>query len=77
MNYKISFQEMSKLGSEKISKQPLLTLEQKRKQFQELKKTKFFKKQETEFLIEYINNLITEVLLINVSIRYISMSNTN
>ena len=49
MNYKISFQEMSKLGSEKISKQPLLTLEQKRKQFQEFKKQSTSKSKDQSF----------------------------
>lgn len=38
MNYKISFQEMDKLGMEKIANQPLTTLDEKRKQFQDLKK---------------------------------------
>lgn len=37
MNYKISFQEMDKLGMEQLSNQPLLTLEEKRKQFQFLR----------------------------------------
>ena len=49
MNYKISFQEMSKLASKKISKQPLLTLEQKRKQFQELKKQSSSKSKKQSF----------------------------
>mgnify|MGYP006910068686 CR=1 FL=1 len=38
MNYKVSFQEMDRLGMEKLSKQSQTTLEEKRKQFQELKK---------------------------------------
>ena len=38
MNYKVSFQEMQRLGMEKLSKQLQTTLEEKRKQFQELKK---------------------------------------
>lgn len=38
MNYKISFQEMDRLGTEKLSKQSPLTLAEKRKQFQALKK---------------------------------------
>lgn len=38
MNYKVSFQEMEKLGTEKLSKQLPATLEEKRKQFQELHK---------------------------------------
>jgi len=38
MNYKVSFQEMDRLGMEKLSKQLPTTLEEKRKQYQELKK---------------------------------------
>jgi hypothetical protein len=38
MNYKVSFQEMERLGMEKLSKQSPTTLEEKRKQFQDLKK---------------------------------------
>ena len=38
VNYKISFQEMDRLGMEKLSKQSPTSLEEKRKQFQELKK---------------------------------------
>ena len=38
MNYKVSFQEMELLGMEKLSKQSPTTLEEKRKQFQNLKK---------------------------------------
>ena len=37
MNYKISFQEMERLGKEKLSNQLPATLEEKRKQFQDLK----------------------------------------
>ena len=37
MNYKISFQEMDRLGAEKLSKQPLMTLEEKKKQVQYVK----------------------------------------
>jgi hypothetical protein len=37
MNYKISFQEMERLGKEKLSSQLPATLEEKRKQFQDLK----------------------------------------
>lgn len=37
MNYKISFQEMDKLGMEQLSHQPLLTSEEKRKQFRRLR----------------------------------------
>jgi hypothetical protein len=38
MNYKVSFQEMDRLGTEKLSKQLPTTLEEKRKQFKELQK---------------------------------------
>jgi hypothetical protein len=38
MNYKLSFQEMERLGMEKLAKQLPATLEEKRKQFQRLKK---------------------------------------
>ena len=38
MNYKISFQEMDRLGTEKLSSQSPSTLEEKRKQFQTLQK---------------------------------------
>lgn len=38
MNYKISFQEMELLGMEKLSRQSITTLEEKRKQYQVLKK---------------------------------------
>ncbi len=38
MNYRISFREMAKLGTEKLSNQSPTTLEEKRKQIQELKK---------------------------------------
>ncbi len=38
INYKISFLEMQQLSLEKISKQAPSTLEEKRKQFKELKK---------------------------------------
>jgi len=38
MNYKVSFQEMEKLGMEKLSKQLPTNLEEKRKQFQKLKR---------------------------------------
>jgi len=38
MNYKVSFQEMDRLGMEKLSKQSTVTLEDKRKQFRELQK---------------------------------------
>ncbi len=48
----------------------LTYLRTKKKTISGIKKTKFFKKQETEFLIEYINNQIPKVLLTNVSIIY-------
>jgi len=38
MNYRISFQEMDRLGMGKLSGQLVVTLEEKRKQFQNLKK---------------------------------------
>ena len=38
MDYKISFKEMTKLAEEKLSKQLLSTLEEKREQFKNLKK---------------------------------------
>jgi hypothetical protein len=38
MNYKVSFQEMDRLGTEKLSKQLPTTFEEKRKQFKELQK---------------------------------------
>lgn len=38
MNYKISLREMDRLGAEKLSTQSRLTLGEKRKQAQELKK---------------------------------------
>lgn len=44
MNYKISFQEMDKLGMEQLSHQPLLTLEEKRKQFMYLRQHSAFRK---------------------------------
>lgn len=37
MNYKISFEEMDRLCREQLSKQPPLTLEEKRRQIQEVK----------------------------------------
>lgn len=36
MNYKMSFQEMNRLGMEKLSRQLPTTLEEKRRQFKEL-----------------------------------------
>jgi hypothetical protein len=38
VNYKKSYQEMERLGMEKLSKQLTTTLEEKRRQFLELKK---------------------------------------
>jgi hypothetical protein len=38
MNYKVSFQEMDRLGMEKLFKQLPTNLEEKRKQFKELQK---------------------------------------
>jgi hypothetical protein len=38
MNYKISFREMDQLGMEMLSKQSQVSLEEKRNQFQTLKK---------------------------------------
>lgn len=38
MNYKISFQEMDRLVTEKLSKQSPTTLEEKRNQFKKLQK---------------------------------------
>lgn len=38
MNYKISFQEMDQLGTEILSSQSQVSLEEKRNQFQTLKK---------------------------------------
>jgi hypothetical protein len=37
MNYKMSFQEMQKLGMEKLSKQSPISLEKKREQYKNLK----------------------------------------
>ena len=37
MNYKISYQEMDKLGMEVLSRQSAMTLEEKRAQYQILK----------------------------------------
>ncbi len=44
MNYKISFIEMDKLVKEQLSKQPLISLEEKRKQFQNLNNNRKQKK---------------------------------
>jgi hypothetical protein len=38
MNYKVSFQEMEQLSTESLSKQSLLSLEEKRRQYHLLKK---------------------------------------
>ena len=48
----------------------LAYLRTKKKTISGIEKTKYFKKQGPEFLIEYINNQIPEVLLINISIIY-------
>ena len=48
----------------------LAYLRTKKKTISGIEKTKLYKKQETEFLIEHINNQIPEVLLTNVSIIY-------
>ena len=44
MNYKISFEEMAKLGEEQLSKQKPVTLEEARKQAQWLKRQSTTKK---------------------------------
>jgi len=49
MNYKISFQEMDQLGTEILSRQSQVSLEEKKNQFQNLKKKSItkLKKQKT------------------------------
>ena len=46
----------------------LAYLRTKKKTISGIEKTKYFKKQGPEFLIEYINNQIPDVLLTNVSV---------
>jgi len=59
MNYKISFQEMGRLGMEKLSVQLPVTLEEKRKAISNPETSEFNKGKETAVLIEFIteNNL--------------------
>jgi len=40
MDYRISFKKMTELAMEILSKQPIISLEDKRKQFKELKKAR-------------------------------------
>jgi hypothetical protein len=55
MNYKISFQEMGRLGMEKLSKQLPTTLEEKRKQFKELQKQSSFQRARNA-IVETVNS---------------------